>query len=344
MAGMRSSVALMAGLAGVWAASSARADDFAFSFVGTTMQASGFVSAVTNGTGSLSAVAGSLDIALGGAAGGYSLLPNPSATAPYLSPSGFFIVDNRVDMSGPQPISWYGLLFTNEGGVEVNIWSNGAGSPYTLYVHGPGVSFQDQGEFSINLRLPRGTSYPRTEAFIAPIEKEVLALPSLRRAMTNISPGSARTTTLHIEAEVHDVAVVHDVVLAFQPHLAGLLCSLLTLAGNEIVEGNHFGADEPMFEVGMDDAGRLGRGRADRDGPGAHFLRPRGEVGLQAEQLVRRVDHAVEAGLREAEVVEVDLAASLDRAVGVCRGSADGGAASCGGDGCGVGGGGSDRV
>ena len=43
------------------------------------------------------------------------------------------------------------------------------------------VPDDDQGEFSINVRLPRGTSYPRTEEFIQPIEKEVLALPALHR-------------------------------------------------------------------------------------------------------------------------------------------------------------------
>ena len=36
------------------------------------------------------------------------------------------------------------------------------------------VPDDDQGEFSINVRLPRGTSYQRTEEFIKPIEKEVL--------------------------------------------------------------------------------------------------------------------------------------------------------------------------
>ena len=34
----------------------------------------------------------------------------------------------------------------------------------------------DQGEFSVNVRLPRGTSYARTEEFVKPIEKEMLAL------------------------------------------------------------------------------------------------------------------------------------------------------------------------
>ncbi len=59
------------------------------------------------------------------------------------------------------------------------------------------VPDDDQGEFNINVRLPRGTSYPRTEEFIAPIEKEVLALPSLYRVSTSVNPGSASFHSPH---------------------------------------------------------------------------------------------------------------------------------------------------
>src|SRR5205823_6991193 len=51
------------------------------------------------------------------------------------------------------------------------------------------VPDDDQGEFSINVRLPRGTSYQRTEEFIKPIEKDVLALPALERVMQNVNGG-----------------------------------------------------------------------------------------------------------------------------------------------------------
>jgi hydrophobic/amphiphilic exporter-1 (mainly G- bacteria), HAE1 family len=53
------------------------------------------------------------------------------------------------------------------------------------------VPDDDQGEFSINVRLPRGTSYLRTEEFIQPIEKDVLALPALQRVMQNVNSGFA---------------------------------------------------------------------------------------------------------------------------------------------------------
>ncbi|MDR1990461.1 MAG: efflux RND transporter permease subunit [Acidobacteriaceae bacterium] len=52
------------------------------------------------------------------------------------------------------------------------------------------VPDDDQGEFNISVRLPRGTSYPRTEEYIQPIEKELLALPALRRVRVQVNPGS----------------------------------------------------------------------------------------------------------------------------------------------------------
>jgi len=53
------------------------------------------------------------------------------------------------------------------------------------------VPDDDQGEFSVNIRLPNGTSYLRTEEYIKPIEKEILALPELNRVMENIFSGNA---------------------------------------------------------------------------------------------------------------------------------------------------------
>jgi HAE1 family hydrophobic/amphiphilic exporter-1 len=53
------------------------------------------------------------------------------------------------------------------------------------------VPDDDQGEFSVNIRLPRGTSYPRTEEFIKPIEKEILQLPDLDRVQQYVNAGYA---------------------------------------------------------------------------------------------------------------------------------------------------------
>ena len=53
------------------------------------------------------------------------------------------------------------------------------------------VPDDDQGEFNVNVRLPRGTSYQRTEEYAQPIEKEIIALPALRRVRIQVNPGSA---------------------------------------------------------------------------------------------------------------------------------------------------------
>jgi HAE1 family hydrophobic/amphiphilic exporter-1 len=53
------------------------------------------------------------------------------------------------------------------------------------------VPDDDQGEFNINFRLPRGTSYPRTEEFIKPIEQEILALPFLSRVQQQVGAGQS---------------------------------------------------------------------------------------------------------------------------------------------------------
>ena len=101
---------------------------------------------------------------------------------------------------------------------------------------------------------------------------------------------------------MHDIAIAHDVFLAFQPHLAGLLGAVLAFVFDEFVESDHFGANKTFFEIGVDDARRLRRSVALVHGPRAHFFRPDGEVGLQAQQFVGRADQAVESRFLHADV------------------------------------------
>jgi HAE1 family hydrophobic/amphiphilic exporter-1 len=68
------------------------------------------------------------------------------------------------------------------------------------------VPDDDQGEFSINVRLPRGTSYARTEEFIKPIEKEVLALPGLQRVMQNVNAGFANFSIMMVPLEERNIS------------------------------------------------------------------------------------------------------------------------------------------
>jgi HAE1 family hydrophobic/amphiphilic exporter-1 len=78
------------------------------------------------------------------------------------------------------------------------------------------VPDDDQGEFSVNVRLPRGTSYQRTEEFIKPIEKDVLALPGLQRVMQNVNSGFANFSIMMVPLEERAVTQQELMVQARQ--------------------------------------------------------------------------------------------------------------------------------
>src|SRR4051812_13103045 len=94
------------------------------------------------------------------------------------------------------------------------------------------------------------------------------------------SPRSGSGGPSDVEAELHDVAVLHDVVLALYAHPA-VRAGLRHRAGlDELVERDDLRLDEAALEVGVDDAGRLRGGRTDRDRPGPRLLGPGRQVGL----------------------------------------------------------------
>ena len=72
---------------------------------------------------------------------------------------------------------------------------------------------------------------------------------------------------------------------------------------DEVVEGTTSARMKPRSMSEWIVARRLLRARAAADGPGAALVLAGGEERDEAEQRVRGADHAVEAGLGEAEVV-----------------------------------------
>ena len=52
-----------------------------------------------------------------------------------------------------------------------------------------------------------------------------------------------------IEPEVHDIAVLHNILLAFKPHQPFFLGACFTIRGDVIIIGDDFGPDESFFEV-----------------------------------------------------------------------------------------------
>ena len=112
---------------------------------------------------------------------------------------------------------------------------------------------------------------------------------------------------LYVEAEVDDVAILHDVVLALDADLAFLAGGGDAAGGDEVVVVDDLGADEAALEVRVDLAGSFRCRRALDDGPGAALIRAGRQEGLQAQEVERSLDQAVEAALRLTEVFEEGL-------------------------------------
>ena len=105
---------------------------------------------------------------------------------------------------------------------------------------------------------------------------------------------------LHVEQEMNDIAVLHDIFFALGAHFARFFGLRLATQRDKVVVCNHLGADEAAFEIGVDDTGSLRCGVAFVDGPRTYFLHAGGEISLQAEQIVARADKAVQAGFLHA--------------------------------------------
>ena len=89
-----------------------------------------------------------------------------------------------------------------------------------------------------------------------------------------------------IEAEVHHVAILNDVILALGPHFPGLLGAGLATRGHIVFKGDRFSPDKSLFEIAMDNAGCLRCRHALSDGPGPGFLWSGGKIGLQPQERV----------------------------------------------------------
>src|SRR5689334_3700933 len=105
--------------------------------------------------------------------------------------------------------------------------------------------------------------------------------------------------------EMHHVAIGDYVVLAFEPHLSCFLGAGLTIVRDVIAITDGLGADEALFEIGMNCASRLWRPGSLRDGPGARLLRTGGEIGDQVQKCVAGTYQAVEAGFRQPDRREI---------------------------------------
>ncbi len=93
----------------------------------------------------------------------------------------------------------------------------------------------------------------------------------------------AISAILDVKPEVHHVAFLNNVLLAFQPPFAGFTRSGFPPSGQIVGIGDHFSANEAALEIAVNHSRRLRRGGADPHRPGPHFLGAGGKVGLQAQ-------------------------------------------------------------
>jgi hypothetical protein len=92
----------------------------------------GLLQATANGDGTYTATGGYLIVISGPIVGTYDLFPNPSPPATFFSPSGVFLVDDQLFPGQNPTLDVFGLLFTGNG-LEINIWNDGGGVPYTYF-------------------------------------------------------------------------------------------------------------------------------------------------------------------------------------------------------------------
>ena len=85
-----------------------------------------------------------------------------------------------------------------------------------------------------------------------------------------LQPVVARS--LHIKSEVHDIAVLYDVVFTFDTYFAGLATGGLTTEGNVVGIFDDLGAYEAAFEIGVYHTCALRSLLSVAKCPSAHFV------------------------------------------------------------------------
>src|SRR5262249_223240 len=113
--------------------------------------------------------------------------------------------------------------------------------------------------------------------------------------------GLRRAFRLDIEAEIDDVAVGDDVLLALEAELPGLADLGFGLEREQVLDAHHLGADEAALDVRVNLPGRAVGVRALLYRPGAALVGAGGEEADEVQQRERGADEAVAGGLGEAE-------------------------------------------
>src|SRR5207244_3403817 len=96
------------------------------------------------------------------------------------------------------------------------------------------------------------------------------------------------------EANVQDVAILDDIVLALQTEEAFRARIRHGAGGHQIVVRDHLGPDEAAFQIGMNLAGRLRRLGPPTYRPGAYLIFTSRQEADQVQQLITSPDDLVQ--------------------------------------------------
>src|SRR5437867_11413219 len=116
---------------------------------------------------------------------------------------------------------------------------------------------------------------------------------------------------LNRKSEMDNVAVLDDVLFPFEAKLSCLLALGFASKGDEILIGNHLGADEAALDVTVDFSRSFPSVGSLRDRPCADFVFARGQKTDQIQKGVGRMDKPVSRRLFDADFFQERLAVAL---------------------------------
>src|SRR4051812_48033962 len=144
----------------------------------------------------------------------------------------------------------------------------------------PPCASSGSGARRVQITNPSGAGAPDATPRLKGVARHFDCARMIDGAATRAAPAAmkwrrgsiAAALTSDVEAEQQHVAVLHDIVLAFGPHLASVLGPGFAAELHEIVVGDGLRADEASLEVRVDLARGFGGLRASVSGPGAGLL------------------------------------------------------------------------
>ena len=112
---------------------------------------------------------------------------------------------------------------------------------------------------------------------------------------------------LDVEEEMHDVAVLYEVILSLDAEFAGGTALRFASKGYEVLVFDYLSTDESALKIRMDHSGTLRRFHPLSESPCAYFIRAGGKESAQFEKGICCFDEPVHAGLLQTDFAEEHL-------------------------------------